>query len=37
MGVFIKVPQNGWFMKENPTRTDDDWGYPMETPTCIYI
>ena len=29
------VPQNGWFMRENPIKMDDDWGYPyFRTPPC---
>jgi hypothetical protein len=22
------VPQNGWFTWENPTKMDENWGYP---------
>ena len=29
------VPQNGWFIKENPIKVDDDWGYPyFRKPPC---
>ena len=31
------VPQNGWFVREHPTRMDDDWGVPRfeeETSIC---
>ena len=23
--------QNGWFTRENPTKIDDDWGYPYDS------
>ena len=23
-------PQNRWFIRENPTKMDDDWGYPYD-------
>ena len=26
----MEVPQNGGFTKENPTKMDDDWGYPYD-------
>ena len=29
MGVSINgVPPNAWFIRENPIKVDDDWGYP---------
>ena len=24
----VPVPQNGWFTLENPTKMDENWGYP---------
>ena len=30
MGVSMAMgdPQNGWFIRENSFKKDDDWGYP---------
>ena len=30
---FLKlgVPKNGWFIREDLIKTDDDWGYPHFT------
>ena len=25
------VPKNGGFIRENPTKMDDDWGYPYDS------
>ena len=32
------VPQNGWFTRENPIKTDDSWGYPYDlgTPQIVW-
>ena len=32
------VPPNGWFIRENPVKMDDDWGYPhLWKPPCTPI
>ena len=28
VSIVIGVPKNGWFIRENPIKLDDDWGYP---------
>ena len=27
--IVMGVPKNGWFIKENPAKMDDDWGTPI--------
>ena len=27
----MRVPQNGWFIREDPIKMDDDWGYPYDS------
>ena len=33
MGGFLKmgVSQNGWLTRENPTKRDENWGYPYDS------
>ena len=26
---FTSLPKNGWFIVDNSTKMDDDWGYPL--------
>ena len=40
MGVSIVmgVPPNGWFIRDNPIKMDDDWGYPyFRKPPVLFL
>ena len=31
VSTVMGVPKNGWFIRVNPSKTDDNWGYPYDS------
>ena len=34
---FVGVPQNEWFVRDNPIQVDDDWGSPYDLGTPLFL